>query len=980
MRIRKILLALVLLLAATTTFFAQNAVPRANQAANQTSRLRGRVLDSTGAVMPGASVRIFQGENLVREGTTSETGDFDLEAVPGEYRLEVSAEDFNTYREAVRVAPNMGPLSVSMTLAVVSTTVDVTEDVEDVQLSLDSSLGTTTLSGAQLEDLPDNEDELAAYLQQLAGATGNAESTANFVIDGFNGGRLPPRDQIQQVIVENNPFSAEGGGDGPRIRIVTRPGTGDWRGGAGFNFRDESLNAKSASATNKPASQRRNFNMNFSGPIIPGRMSLNFQGSKQESESEGNSIQARTPFGSVASGVVSPTASMSLNPRFQFFINQRNTLNFSFNYSKSESENQGIGGFNLPERASNSNRNQFSFQISENAQIGSWNNELRFQMNRNDSDQTPVTQAVSINVLDAFNGGGNSNLSSDETRSYQIANQLRTSRAEGKWQINTGVELNYDQTNSISQSNYLGTYTFSSLQDYCKATNFEGINCQETRAIVETAAAEGIAPTYLNSLGEVVTITGVPTQFTRTSGDPQLRVSQMQFNAFFENTLRLTQKFNAQIGVRYQAQNHLSDYNNIGPRVNFRYQLFPNTIISAGSGLIYNQTGFSMNNYEQLLRNDGTSRQFQTVITTFDPADPFNVSGGTTRGATTQIRTRSSDFVAPYNVQSRVSLEQRLPKQIGLTVTFGTSRGVHLLRTLNTNAPLPGTLVRPDPTRGNILQYESIGKSFSKNLSFFYRQNLRSGLWNVNMNANYTLGWSKDDGAGGGGGFGGFGGGGNNFGGGGNNFGGGNFGGGGLPSNNYDLAADWGRSQNDQRHRFQANININMPWNISFRLNPSASSGRPYNITTGRDDNGDTTINDRPQGLARNSGNGPSNYNINLNFSKTFALRPQQSSQPAASAANSFVEPQRGGGGFPGGGGQGGRPQGQGDRNQGGPGGQRPGQITGPRMTFNIQVSNLFNRPNQQVQSGVLTSPYFGLITGNQPRTVSLSVNFQELF
>jgi hypothetical protein len=202
-----------------------------------------------------------------------------------------------------------------------------------------------------------------------------------------------------------------------------------------------------------------------------------------------------------------------------------------------------------------------------------------------------------------------------------------------------------------------------------------------------------------------------------------------------------------------------------------------------------------------------------------------------------------------------------------------------------------------------------------------------------------------------------------------------------LPSNNYDLAADWGRSQNDQRHRFQANININMPWNMSLRLNPSASSGRPYNITTGRDDNGDTTINDRPAGVARNSGNGPANYNINLNFSKTFALTRQEPVDAAAQAANSFVEPQRGGGfpgggfpggGFPGGGGQGG---------QRGPGGQqRPGVINGPRMTFSIQVSNLFNHPNQQIQSGVLTSPYFGLITGNQPRSISLSLNFQELF
>src|SRR5207249_6802573 len=136
---------------------------------------------------------------------------------PGDYRVEVSAPDFNTYRQTVRLAANTPPLAVTLSLAVVETIVEVKDEANSINVSLDSSLGNTTLSNDQLQDLPDNEDDLAAYLQSLAGARGGAEQNANFIIDGFNGGRLPPRDQIAQIIIENNPFSAEAGGDGPRI-------------------------------------------------------------------------------------------------------------------------------------------------------------------------------------------------------------------------------------------------------------------------------------------------------------------------------------------------------------------------------------------------------------------------------------------------------------------------------------------------------------------------------------------------------------------------------------------------------------------------------------------------------------------------------------------------------------------------------------------------------------------------------------------
>src|SRR5205085_7136924 len=69
-------------------------------------------------------------------------------------------------------------------------------------LSLHDALPISTLSGDSINELPDDEAELARYLQQIAGSRGGADSgggSGGFVIDGFSSGNLPPKDQIQEI-------------------------------------------------------------------------------------------------------------------------------------------------------------------------------------------------------------------------------------------------------------------------------------------------------------------------------------------------------------------------------------------------------------------------------------------------------------------------------------------------------------------------------------------------------------------------------------------------------------------------------------------------------------------------------------------------------------------------------------------------------------------------------------------------------------
>ena len=71
-----------------------------------------------------------------------------------------------------------------------------------------------------------------------------------------------------------------------------------------------------------------------------------------------------------------------------------------------------------------------------------------------------------------------------------------------------------------------------------------------------------------------------------------------------------------------------------------------------------------------------------------------------------------------------------------------------------------------------------------------------------------------------------------------------------LPANNYDLAAEWGRIPTPV-HQFNASVNTRLPLGLFLTGVVTANSGRAYTITTGRDNNNDTNVNDRPPGGKR---------------------------------------------------------------------------------------------------------------------------------
>jgi hypothetical protein len=307
-----------------------------------------------------------------------------------------------------------------------------------------------------------------------------------------------------------------------------------------------------------------------------------------------------------------------------------------------------------------------------------------------------------------------------------------------------------------------------------------------------------------------------------------------------------------------------------------------------------------------------------------------------------------------------------------LTVNFVASRTLHVLRSVNLNAPLPGTFdpqvrgsgIRPLGTIGDVYQYDSSGIANQKQLIVSVRNQLNP---RISLFGSYILGKAKS-----------------------NSDGAGTF-----PANPYDFSGEYGRSSIDIRHRFFLGGSITAPWGVRFNPLISANTGRPFNITTGFDNNGDGVFNDRPSLAAadapctvngairctafgkfnlnplpgetlipRNYGRSPGFFSVSLGASKTFGFGDvKQSVADAGAGARSGGDGSSRGGGGGGRGGGGGGMGGFGGGGMGGGGGRFGGGSSTEKrynLTFTVRATNLLNTTNLNTPVGILTSPLFG--------------------
>lgn len=154
-----------------------------------------------------------------------------------------------------------------------------------------------------------------------------------------------------------------------------------------------------------------------------------------------------------------------------------------------------------------------------------------------------------------------------------------------------------------------------------------------------------------------------------------------------------------------------------------------------------------------------------------------------------------------------------------------------------------------------------------------------------------------------------------------------------LPINSFETSQEWGAANLDQRHRFNTRLMFPSWKSFSFNATFRLESPRPYTITTGRDDNGDSVINDRPFGISRNSERGEWFKQVDASLSWRTKLGKEEANNPLSKIKN--------------------------------------------QMIFTLNVQNIFNQTNQQNFIGIQTSPFFRqAISAAQPRLIQFGMNW----
>src|SRR5439155_21996743 len=149
---------------------------------------------------PSCARLVGAGDATIASTKSGPDGAFTIEAPPGSYAMEVSADGFEKVVQAVSIgAADNRPLTVTLPVAKITQEIEVQDNPNLISLDPENNQTALVLKEDDIQVLPDDEDELTDYLTQLAGPTAAAAGGVQFIVDGFFGGRIPPKDQIKEI-------------------------------------------------------------------------------------------------------------------------------------------------------------------------------------------------------------------------------------------------------------------------------------------------------------------------------------------------------------------------------------------------------------------------------------------------------------------------------------------------------------------------------------------------------------------------------------------------------------------------------------------------------------------------------------------------------------------------------------------------------------------------------------------------------------
>ena len=910
-----------------------------NTAAQAT--FRGKIADPTGALIPGASVTISNGKGqTVASATADASGSYETHApAPGTYSVTATSAGFAPFvsQGIVVAAGQVKHVDITMAIEAAQQTVTVSDDTPTVSVEADANSNSIVLKGKDLEALSDDPDELSNELTALAGPSAGPNG-GQIYIDGFTGGQLPPKSSIREIRVNQNPYSAEYDRLGfGRIEILTKPGTDKLHGQFSIQGNDSSFNTGNPFTSDIPSYYSDQYNGTLNGSLNKSTsFFISAEHRSQNLDSVYNAACDATgscPADGITGAISNPRSRTNVSPRIDFQIGAKNTLTIRYQYYHN-SETGDLGATQLPTGATGETTNDNNLQISDTEVINDHLvNETRFQYNRVVTDTNSVSAAPTLSVLGAFSSGGSTEQNiHDHTDRWELQNLSTMSL--GAHALKFGMRIRDSRDANNADSGFNGTFTFASPTDYATAVQNPAL--------------------------------AAPTQLTYANGAQGVVANVFDGAAYVQDDWKFNPRLTLSGGLRWESQNHVSDHSDWAPRFAVAYALDgkkgkqAKTVLRAGYGIFYDRLQIAnfLNINRSLAQGQFVvatpgSACFAASVTAFNPTA---CGSGTAQGKT--IYQVAPSYRSPYSQQFGASIERQISKVQTATLTYLHSQGVHQLAEIN--APLTQLQVN----EGVDHAYEYFPQGIYKQDQLILNTNARFSP-NFSVFGFYTFSLAHTDGSGGS-----------------------------IAANSQNLSLDYGRAAFVSRNQLFLIGNYVGPWAIRFNPFLIAQSGKPFDITSNQDVNGDSFLNDRPGVvdssnctadsaqylqtsygcldtlpvagetiLGNNAGRGPAAVAVNLRISRSFGLGPKIGETNANQGGPPGGGPPGGGGGGRGGGGFGGGPGGGfgpggfgggGGRGQGGGG---PVNTRKYSLTFSAQALNLFNDIDYGAPIGTVTPP-----------------------
>lgn len=848
------------------------ARPCAAQSLLDAAVVAGTVADASGGVLPGATLTLHDtGRDLEWTRAADAAGRFRFAPVAvGEYVLHVSLDGFVPHARplTVRVGASLD-VTVTLELAGVQEVVQVAGGSRAVDLARTEAARVVTPD--EIERLPLNGRnylDLATLAPGVARmVTRNAERFAetsavpgtglsvqgqrnlsnSVLIDGLSANDdaagLAGTFITQEVVREFQVVTAGGRAEFGRagagvISIVTESGGSTLNGSAYGFLRDSRVDARNALASRREPMSQEQFGAAAGGPAGHWFWFGNAEVARADRQAFVTiAPETAASINAVLDGVgyrgprvttgAAPTTldttNLFLRADRPWSSGDRLAVRYSL-YDVASLNARTVGGLNDPSRGTSLDHRDQTIAASYVRAGSRWAvldlrgaaTRSRLRAPAND----PSGPAVTVAGAASF-GTATSSPTARDLDTIELAGSLTAAR--GAHVVKGGFDVLYNRVRIGFPGARQGVYAFPSL----------------------SAFAQGRYTTYQQAFGIA----------DQAQTNPNLAV-------YLQDEWRVRRDLTLTGGLRYDLQwladPVRTDRNNVGPRLGVAWAPGRgDTTVRASTGVYYDRV--PLRALSNALQRDG--ERYRVAVLPFGapgaPAFPA-VLPSFPASVLTAITTIDPQIRNGRTVQATVEIERRVGDWLSMSVGYLGLRGRHIIMSRNVNVPTLSAaaaaalgvpnLGRPDPRYGNISRYESIGRSRSDALAVALRTTTAAGEHRLA----YTFGRSFDDA-------------GNFF-----------FS---SPQDSFDVRADWGPSDNDVRHRLVASGSIGLdalaeplaPWRVSYVF--TAASAPPFTLLTGTDRNQDTNVNDRPEGVGRNSGRAWASHALDVRLSWRAPIR-----------------------------------------------------------------------------------------------------------